>query len=194
MMFKATTLALLGLTLALQTGCTTSAANDSSEGLQSIPSLDVPRYMGTWYEIAKYPNRFQRQCVSNTRADYSLQPDGRVQVVNSCEEQDGSRTDAAGIARQIGAADSAQLKVRFAPAWLSFIPMVWGDYWVIELDPDYQLAAVSEPSREYLWILSRTPAVDGQTYRQLLNKLEARDFDIGKLARTPQDAAGSKAP
>ena len=90
------------------------------------------------------------------------------------------------MARQIGAADSPKLEVRFAPAWLSFLPMVWGDYWVIDLDPDYRLVAVSEPSREYLWVLSRTPAVDAQAYEALLARLAARGFDLGKLERTLQ--------
>ena len=76
--------------------------------------------------------------------------------------------------------------MRFAPAWLSFLPLVWGDYWIIDLDPDYQLVAVSEPSREYLWVLSRTPAVDAQAYEALLARLAARGFDPGKLERTTQ--------
>jgi apolipoprotein D and lipocalin family protein len=78
------------------------------------------------------------------------------------------------------------LKVRFAPAWLSWLPQVWGDYWVIDLDDDYQLAAVSEPSREYLWVLSRTPRVDANTYNALLKRLSAQGFDLSKLERSPQ--------
>ena len=158
----------------------------SAEPLQTIAALDVPRYMGTWYEIARYPNWFQKKCVGDTRADYSLQADGRVQVINRCREASGELSEAVGMARQIGAADSPKLEVRFAPAWLSFLPMVWGDYWVIDLDPDYRLVAVSEPSREYLWVLSRTPAVDAQAYEALLARLAARGFDPGKLERTTQ--------
>ena len=116
--------------------------------LQTVPSVDVPRYMGTWYEIAKLPNWFQRKCASSTRAQYSLQADGRVQVANSCRLASGEFDDALGVARQVGAANSPKLKVRFAPAWLSLIPAVWGDYWVVELDDNYQWAAVSEPDRK----------------------------------------------
>jgi apolipoprotein D and lipocalin family protein len=76
--------------------------------------------------------------------------------------------------------------VRFAPAWLSWLPQVWGDYWVIDLDDDYQLAAVSEPSREYLWVLSRKPTVDTNTYNALLKRLSAQGFDLTKLERSPQ--------
>jgi apolipoprotein D and lipocalin family protein len=93
---------------------------------------------------------------------------------------------AQGLARQIGAADSPRLQVRFAPAWLSFLPVVWGDYWVIDLDDAYQLAAVSEPRRAYLWILSRTPQPDPQSYQALLERLQARGFDLSVLERTPQ--------
>lgn len=152
-----------------------------------IPTLDVPRYMGTWFEIAKFPNRFQRKCVRNTSAEYALQGDGSVRVVNRCRTAQGDTIEAIGQARQIGPATSPKLEVRFAPAWLSFLPMVWGDYWVIDLDARYQLVAVSEPRREYLWVLSRTPQVDAQAYQALLGRLTQQGFDIGRLERTRQD-------
>lgn len=149
--------------------------------LDAIASLDVPRYMGTWYEIAKYPAWFQRKCVSSTSAQYSLQADGHLQVTNRCKMANGEWNEAVGLARQIGGPASAQLKVRFAPEWLSFIPMVWGDYWVIALDPQYQWSIVSEPSRQYLWILSRTPNMPRPTYEQLLQKLTVMGFDLTKI-------------
>lgn len=152
----------------------------------TIASLDAPRYMGTWYEIAKFPNWFQRKCESNTRAEYSLQPEGKVQVVNRCEKADGEMTEAVGAARQIGDKNSPKLEVRFAPAWLSFIPAVWADYWVIDIDPAYQLAAVSEPKREYLWVLSRTPKVDKMAYDALLGRLAGMGFDLGRLEVSKQ--------
>jgi apolipoprotein D and lipocalin family protein len=155
--------------------------------LQPIASLNVARYMGTWYEIAKYPNSFQKKCVRNTRAEYQPKPDGTLQVLNRCVMADGQTTEALGAARQVGPADSSQLKVRFAPAWLSFLPMVWGDYWVIDLDPQYQLVAVSEPNRQYLWVLSRTPQVDAATYQALLARLAQRGFDRQRLELSPQD-------
>jgi apolipoprotein D and lipocalin family protein len=158
----------------------------SQTAVVSIASLDVPRYMGTWYEIAKYPNIFQRRCARNTRAQYSPQADGTLQVLNRCVTDSGEEIHALGLAKQIGPATSPKLKVRFAPAWLSWLPQVWGDYWVIDLDDDYQLAAVSEPSREYLWVLSRTPKVDANTYNALLKRLSAQGFDLSKLERSPQ--------
>ena len=154
--------------------------------LQTIDRLDVDRYMGSWYEIAKYPNRFQRQCVADTQAQYRQRDDGQLDVINRCRQTNGEMTEAIGRARQLGAADSPRLQVRFAPAWLSWLPMVWGDYWVIDLDPAYQLVAVSEPSREYLWILSRTPRVDPAAYQALLGRLQAQGFDPSKLEPTVQ--------
>lgn len=152
----------------------------------TIAALDVPRYMGTWYEIAKFPNRFQAKCAANTRAQYLAQTDGSVQVLNSCTTAEGNPTKALGRAQQIGAANSPKLKVRFAPEWLSWLPLVWGDYWVIDLDADYQLAAVSDAKREYLWVLSRTPQLSPQAYEALLERLKAQHFDVQKLDRTPQ--------
>ena len=158
----------------------------AQEALTPIPSLNVPRYMGTWYEIAKYPNFFQRKCASNTVAQYSTQADGTVRVFNSCKQEDGKVIDALGQARQIGEATSPKLEVRFAPAWLSFLPFVWGNYWVIDIDTDYQLVAVSEPKREYLWILSRTPEVSAKAYDELLARLGKSGFDLKRLEKSRQ--------
>ncbi|MGZ8294503.1 MAG: lipocalin family protein [Telluria sp.] len=162
-------------------------ASAADAPLSTIAALDVPRYMGTWYEIAKFPNRFQKKCAGFTKATYSTLPDGTLQVANSCRTASGDTDEAIGAARQVGGPASPKLKVRFAPAFLSFIPMVWGDYWVIDLDPGYQLAAVSEPKREYLWILSRTPKVDKAAYDALLARLAAKGLDVGKLDLTRQE-------
>ncbi|MBU3616800.1 lipocalin family protein [Polynucleobacter sp. JS-Polo-80-F4] len=154
--------------------------------VKTIPSLDVQRYLGTWYEIAKYPNWFQKKCASNTKAVYSARADGTLKVLNSCKTADGEVSEAEGTARQIGPKDSPKLEVRFAPAWLAFIPMVWGDYWVIDLDSQYQVAVVSDPRREYLWILSRTPQIDKKVYEDTLQRLQAQQFDTRKLEITSQ--------
>ncbi len=157
------------------------AAQAELAPLQTVASVDVPRYMGTWHEIAKYPNWFQKKCASSTQATYTLQANGQVQVLNRCKTDKGEWSEALGAARQIGGPTSPQLKVRFAPEWLSFIPLVWGDYWIIDLDPDYQWVVVSEPQREYLWILSRTPQMPETTYQTLLAKLEKLGFDLKRI-------------
>ena len=166
-----------------------SGSQASDLPVRTIASLDVPKYLGTWYEIAKFPNWFQKKCVGNTKAVYSMRADSNLKVLNSCKNADGVVSEADGTARQIGAQDSPKLEVRFAPAWLSFLPMVWGDYWVIDLDPQYQVAAVSDPKREYLWVLSRTPQLDKKVYEDLLQRLQAQQFDVRKLEITPQSAA-----
>ena len=155
--------------------------------LTTIESLDVPRHLGTWYEIAKFPNAFQKKCMSATRAEYSIMADGTIQVTNRCKVLGGEFDAAIGTARQVGSATSPRLKVRFAPAWLSFIPFVWGDYWIIDLDPKMQLVAVSEPRREYLWVLSRTAKVDPEAYESLLGRLSRNGFDVHRLELTQQE-------
>jgi apolipoprotein D and lipocalin family protein len=152
--------------------------------LQSIAKLDLPRYMGQWYELARYPNRFQSQCSGAASANYSVLPNGNVQVVNRCPQADGKVDEAIGEARRVGPDGSARLQVRFAPAWLSLLPMVWGDYWVVELDADYQLAIVSEPKREYLWVLSRQPKLEPQAWTALNTRLQALGFEPARLLRT----------
>lgn len=167
------------IVLASQAACAQALAD-----LQSLPGLEVNRYLGRWHELAKYPNWFQRKCAADTSADYSLMADGSLKVLNRCRLQNGEVDQATGVARQIGDASSAKLKVRFAPDWLSFLPFVWGNYWVIDLDEKYELVAVSEPKREYLWILSRSTVVDPTRYTALLTRLTAMGFDIGKLEKT----------
>ena len=178
--------ALSTLCLALVVHAQSPASVSAPGPLTPIASLDVPRYMGTWYEIAKYPNKFQKKCVAETRAQYQLQAKGTVQVTNRCKTEDGSFDEAIGEARQTGPSTSPKLQVRFAPAWLAWLPMVWGNYWVIDLDPGYQLVAVSEPEREYLWVLSRTPAVSAEAYGALLARLKVQGFDLDRLERTRQ--------
>lgn len=164
-----------------------AVANAPAAPLTTIESLDVPRYMGHWYEIARYPNRFQRQCVGESSADYALQPDSTVRVTNRCRLADGRVDEAIGEARQLGGPASPKLEVRFAPAWLSFLPMVWGDYWVVEIDADYRWVVVSEPSRRFLWVLARRPALDARTVADIHARLVAQGFDPARLVSGRQD-------
>ncbi|WP_417067614.1 lipocalin family protein [Niveibacterium terrae] len=180
--------------LALLPACTDEVRPEPGTGpaLQPVAALDLPRYMGRWYEIAKFPNRFQKQCAADTRAEYQLAPDGQVTVTNSCRNQQGKIEQAQGVARQQGPDTSPRLQVRFAPAWLSLIPAVWGNYWVIDIDPDYQLVAVSEPSRNYLWILSRTPEVSETALAALTARLRHQGLAVEKLVRTRQASPPDK--
>jgi len=168
------------------TAVTATASGQQAAPVQPISRLEAQRYVGRWYEIAKFPNWFQRKCVADTSADYSLMPEGELRVVNRCRLENGQMDQAIGVARQIGGDSSAKLEVRFAPAWLSFLPFVWGDYWIVDLDGAYELAAVSEPKREYLWILSRSTVVNETRYAALLGRLTAMGLDVGKLEKTIQ--------
>jgi apolipoprotein D and lipocalin family protein len=151
--------------------------------------VDLARYAGRWYEIARLPNRFQDQCEGDVAASYSLRPDGRVRVVNECRGRDGQTTRAEGVARLADEKGPAsRLKVRFAPAALSFLPFVWGDYWIVELDRDYRHAIVGEPSRKYLWILSRSPEMDAATYEALAATAGRLGFDRARIVPTPQSS------
>jgi apolipoprotein D and lipocalin family protein len=164
--------------LTLLGGCT--PARTDLPPLRTVSNVDLQRYMGTWYEIASYPQRFQKGCVAS-RADYQLQADGRVRVVNQCREErlDGPVRKVTGTARVIDAATNARLEV-------SFFRPFWGEYWIIALDTDYRWAVVGHPSRDYLWILSRTPVLDETIYRQILDELPARGYDPSRLQRTLQ--------
>ncbi|BEV70883.1 MULTISPECIES: lipocalin family protein [unclassified Paludibacterium] len=174
--------------------CTLLPLASQADSLTAIPRLDVNRYLGTWYEIAKYPNWFQRHCVADTTAQYDLNSDHQLSVLNRCRNSKGEIEQASGIARQLGGPDSARLEVSFAPTWLQIAPLVWGDYWVIDLDAKYQLAAVSEPTRKYLWILSRTPQVKPSAYQSLLARLEVMGFDTSGLTLTPQTGMTADQP
>jgi apolipoprotein D and lipocalin family protein len=155
--------------------------------LPTLDWVDLARYAGRWYEIARLPNRFQDQCAGDVAATYTLRPDGRVTVVNECRGRDGQTRRAAGVARRADKKGPAsRLKVRFAPALLSFLPFVWGDYWIVDLDRDYRHAVVGDPSRKYLWILSRSPEMDAATYESLAVTAGRLGFDAARLVRTPQ--------
>lgn len=179
--------ALLICLFSLVTWAKDTETDRRTQELTTIETFDVPRYMGTWYEIAKFPNWFQRECAGSTKAEYSLKSDGKVQVINRCRLKNGEMNEATGTARQVGGAASPKLEVRFAPAWLSFIPAVWGDYWVIDLDDGYRLVAVSEPARKYLWVLSRTPRISQATYDEVLIRLTKKGYDVRNLELTRQE-------
>jgi apolipoprotein D and lipocalin family protein len=166
-----------------------SAASAAAPATRMTPvaTVDLERYAGRWYEIAKYPNRFQRDCAGDTSAEYALRPDGRVTVTNRCRQRDGRVKEAVGVARwRENPPRDATLKVRFAPEWLSFIPQVWGDYWILALPDDYRYVVIGEPSRKYLWILSRTPAMTETDFMAAVVAAEAQGYDASKLVRTPQ--------
>jgi apolipoprotein D and lipocalin family protein len=156
--------------------------------LTVVDSVDLNRYAGRWYEIARFPNRFQDHCAGEVSATYALRPDGRIDVVNRCRTRDGQMDEATGVARYAGDdRNGAKLKVRFAPAFLSFLRFVWGDYWVIGLDADYGWVVVGDPGREYLWVLARTPRLDESVYQRAVTIAKDKGFDVSRLVKTRQE-------
>lgn len=151
-----------------------------------VAHVDLSRYVGTWYEIARYPNRFQKNCFGSS-ATYSLRPDGKIAVVNRCRRggPNGPLSSATGTARVVDPQTNARLKVTF------FWPFS-GDYWIVDLGERYDYAVVSGPDRKYLWILCRTPTMEPQRYRALLARLRALGFDTGRLI--PASAAPPRGP
>jgi apolipoprotein D and lipocalin family protein len=156
----------------------------AEQPLATVEDFDLSRYLGTWHQIALLPNRFQARCVADTSAHYALRSDGRIEVVNRCREKDGDFAQAVGLARRNADYDNpAILEVRFAPAWLSALPFVWGDYWVIALGDDYRAALVGAPNRKYLWILAREPRLDDSEYARLVDIAKAQGFDVSALKK-----------
>jgi apolipoprotein D and lipocalin family protein len=163
------------------------AVQDSSapRRVESVPAVDLTRYASRWYEVARFPNPFQQRCRAATTANYELLPDGELRVVNSCRDAEQRLVRAEGRARLTDRrGPTSRLKVRFAPRILSFLPMVWGDYWILDLTDDYGAALVGTPSREYLWVLSRTPQLGEETYQRLVATAAAQGFDVARLVRS----------
>ena len=163
----------------------TRAASAESP-LRTVPSVDISRYVGTWYEIASYPQRFQKGCTGTT-ATYTLRADGKIDVLNRCSRDSltGRVTVARGRAKVVDKSTNAKLKVSF------FWPF-WGDYWIIDLGRDYEYAVVGHPHRKYLWILSRSPVMNSAVYEGILERLTAQGYDVSRLEVTlqPQEQAG----
>ena len=173
--------------LTLLSATRVNAQGHSAQELTVVPDVDFNRYTGLWYEIARLPNGFQRQCIEDVTATYSALDDGSIKVVNRCRKENGEIDEAEGKAKHAGDDTSnAKLKVRFAPAILSFLPFVWGDYWIIDLASDYSYAVVGEPTRTYLWVLSRTPVMDEAKLNTILDNAKEKGYDLTGLIRTRQ--------
>lgn len=145
-----------------------------------LAHVDLARYTGEWHEIARLPMIFQRQCADRITATYTPRTDGTLAVHNACRTCHGSMDRANGVARKVKDQPGA-LQVRFAPAWLAWLPFVWADYWIIELDSEYQWAVVGSPSRKYLWVLSRTPSMSPELFERLRLRSGLRGYPVDRL-------------
>lgn len=152
--------------------------DNQEQTLQTVPSVDLEKYAGKWYEIASFPQRFQKGCFCTT-AEYTLHEKGYVIVENRCNKDsvDGKLSYIKGKAFVQKGSGNAKLKVQF------FWPFK-GDYWIIDLADDYSYAVVSNPNKRYLWILCRTSTMDNAVYQQIVERLESKGFDLSKLQKT----------
>jgi apolipoprotein D and lipocalin family protein len=154
--------------------------------LQAVAPVDLQRYAGVWHEQARLPNRFQKKCTGAVTAQYTPLPDGTVEVRNVCVVA-GGVDESVGTAHVVpvaGQPGAGRLKVRFAPDWLSWLPMVWGDYWILKLDRDYEVALVGTPDRDFLWVLSRAPRLDEDRLAVELDYARTLGFDVDRVVRT----------
>lgn len=151
--------------------------------LPTVASLDLQRYLGTWYEIDRLPMRHEPEDATDISAHYSLDDDGSVRVRNRCIHK-GELQEAIGRATPVDASNS-RLEVSFLPEGLRWIPFTKGDYWVIALDPDYSAAMVGSPDRKYLWLLSRQPEMDATIRDHYIARARQLGFDVDELIHTP---------
>ena len=147
--------------------------------LEVVQSVDLSRYVGRWYEIARLPNGFQKKCADTVTADYTMRTDGKIEVINRCRKASGEYATAKGKAKIVDKKTNAKLKVTF------FWPF-YGNYWILDVGPNYEYAVVGEPGRKYLWILSRSPRMDEALYQQLLQRMSAQGFNTEMMIRTSQ--------
>lgn len=171
------------ITLLAVTAFAAVTVEDQKDDLEVVQSVDLARYTGRWYEIARLPNSFQKKCTDAVTADYALRKDGKIEVINRCRKASGEYSTAKGKAKIVDKQTNAKLKVTF------FWPF-YGDYWILDLGPNYEYAVVGEPDRKYLWILSRSPQMDEALYQQLLQNMAAKGFDTQKVIKTSQPIAG----
>ena len=159
----------------------TSQKKQAAAALEVVPFVDLTRYTGRWYEISRYPNRFQEGCVGS-RATYTMRSDGKIAVLNECYDasSSGNVRNAKGTAKVVDTKSNAKLKVSF------FWPF-YGDYWIIDLGKEYEYAVVGHPDRTYLWILSRTKKMDEMLYQEILGRIEAKGYDVTQLIKTQQE-------
>lgn len=169
--------------VALALGLLANLPAYAEQPLSTVAQVDVARYSGQWYEIARLPMRFQAQCASDVSAHYRLNDNGSIAVTNRCRRADGSWDQAEGLARAQDGSNS-RLRVTFLPKGLRWLPFGKAPYWILALDGNYQTAMVGEPGRRYLWLLSRTPQMDEAVYQAYLQQAQAQGYDLSALIHT----------
>ena len=170
-------------------GWATAATASGQPLLQTVDQVNLDRYVGTWYEVARLPNRFQDHCSGDVTADYRRLDDGTVEVVNRCLDRHGVMDEARGVARIVDTSSNAKLEVSFVAlfGWHLF----WGDYWILGLGRDYEYAVIGEPDRDYGWVLSRTARLPEAGWDQVRRVLTSNGYDPDRFLRTRHGAMPS---
>lgn len=146
--------------------------------LPTVEKVELDKYLGVWYEVARKPMFFERKCAFNVTATYTLNENGNIVVDNKCADQDGNFQQSLGEAFVVNAPFNSKLKVSFLPEGVRWIPVGRGDYWILKLDEDYQTVLVGEPRRKYLWVLSRIPNPKKEIIHEYLNYAKSLGYDI----------------
>ncbi len=152
--------------------------------IETIPTLDLNRYLGRWHEICRLPLRWEDEAATDITATYSLNEDGKVRVDNRCFDKDGKPTQALGEATPVDGTNT-RLKVTFLPKGLRWLPFTDGDYWVLKLDPGYRVSLVATPNRKHLGLLSRDISLPPEIRGAYLAEAQRQGFDLADLI-TPQ--------
>lgn len=150
--------------------------------LTTVTHVDLNRYLGTWYEIARIDSWFERGC-TNTTAHYQLNANNSINITNTCLKNNTLK-HAYGRAKIVEPTSNAKLKVSFLPRALSFLDFIFsGDYWIIAIDPNYKNALIGTPDHKYLWIISRTPKLPQEIYENYLKIAQEQGFDLTKIIK-----------
>ncbi len=154
--------------------------------LKTVDKVELDRYLGVWYEVARKPLYFQKKCDRNVTATYTLNENGNVNVDNRCSGQDGQLHQSVGEAFIQNAPYNSKLKVSFLPSAIRWMPFGRGDYWVLKIDEDYQTVLVGEPGRKYMWVLSRTSQPNQQVVKEYLDYAKSVGYDLSDVINTKQ--------
>lgn len=182
--FKVSKIALGGALLMGLSAVTTVHAKD--QPLKTVDKVELDRYLGVWYEVARKPLSFQNKCDRNVTATYTLNENGNVTVDNKCLMKDGKTTQSLGEAYIQNAPFNTKLKVSFLPGAVRWLPIGRGDYWILKIDEDYQTVLVGEPERKYMWVLSRTQQPSAEVLKEYLDYAKSVGYDLGDIINTKQ--------
>ena len=178
----------VGSALLVGLGVASMTYANTKQPLVAVDKVELDKYLGNWYEVARKPLSFQNKCDRNVTATYTLNENGNIKVDNRCLKKDGSQTGSIGEAFIQNAPYNSKLKVSFLPEVIRWLPVGRGDYWVLKIDDDYQTVLVGEPKRKYMWVLSRPPQPDKAVVNEYLEYAKSVGYDLDDLIHTKQTA------